>query len=53
LIQVVLSATLLRPYCVQAWASEGFFSRRPLVDFSKRFSRGDQKWWNLFFPTRN
>jgi len=30
------------------------FSRRGrLVDFSKRYSRVGQKWWNLVFTTRN
>jgi len=25
----------------------------PIVDFSKIFSRGGQKWWNFVFITRN
>ena len=30
------------------------FSRSgPLMDFSKSISTEGQKWWNLFFPTRN
>jgi len=33
---------------------ENIFSRGwPLVDFSKWFSTGGEKWWNLIFPTRN
>jgi len=36
--------------CMGVGTSEGIF---PLVDFSKRFSRGAQKWWNLFFTARN
>ena len=39
--------------CLCAWASEGIFPGMPLVDFSKRFSTGGQKWWNLLFTTRN
>jgi len=30
-----------------------FFQGGALVDFSKSFSTGGQKWWNLFFTTRN
>ena len=30
-----------------------FFQGGPLVDLSKSFSTGGQKWWNLVFTTRN
>jgi len=36
-----------------AWASEGIFPVGALVGFSKSFSKEGQKWWNLFFTTRN
>ena len=37
--------------CVHGRRNE-FFQGGPLVDFSKSFSTGDQKWWNLVFTTR-
>ena len=39
----------------KAWqVPQGCFPRRGhYMDSYKIFSRGGQKWWNLFFPTRN
>jgi len=37
-----------------AWPSEGFFhGGGHQWNIYKNFSRGGQKWWNLFFPPRN
>ena len=44
----------LNAVCLSAWASEGFFQGEgALGDFSKIFPGWGQKWWNLFFRTRN
>jgi len=32
---------------------KNFFQGRITREFSQNFSRGNQNWWNLFFPTRN
>ena len=37
--------------CVHGRRKE-FFQVRPLVDISKCFATGGQKWWNLFFGLR-
>ena len=37
----------------QSLKSEGFFQGGAVGDFPKYFSRGGQKWWNLFFTPRN
>ena len=39
--------------CLCTWAPEGIFPGGATSGFFQRFSTGDQKWWNLFFTTRN
>jgi len=39
--------------CNNMGAGRIFSREGPLLDFYKIFSRGGQKWWNSFFPTRN